>query len=239
MIFSNAAESQISLYEEGGKIKAVMIGETKGFVGFLTSYVKHIYRSTFELVDNGTRLKTSTFEREVIIEDNREHIIHAMDYHSMRHHYFRYENDKLVQQHNDPIGEDEVLDDVLASFYNFRNGVYGKVNDPHLRKVPTFWTKKKKTGWNTTMTIQPILGDERKDFEGNKEVLPGAAMLMLIKFPSDLFETEKGESYFWASKHLVPTQAICKDFILFGDLHVRLRERISRKDKRTSISGLN
>jgi len=232
MIFSHAAESQISLYEEDGKLKCVLIGETKGFVGFMTSYVKHVYRATFDILDGGNRLQTSLFEREVIVEDKRERIVHAMDYHSRRHHYFQYKNGKLINQRNDPLPEGDTIDDVLAAFYNFRNGVYGPVEKGMSHTVPTFQTKRLKEDWTSTMVIQTLTETARKAFEEDKKVRPGASMLINIKVPSDLFETKEGIIYFWSSSHLVPTQGIFKDFILFGDLDVTLTQRISRQDQR-------
>jgi len=84
MIFSNAGQAQISFYEENGKFKCLLVAETKGFIGWLTSYVKHIYKASFYIVDGGKKLRTATFEREIIVGNERERIFHAMDYASLR-----------------------------------------------------------------------------------------------------------------------------------------------------------
>ena len=59
-----------------------------------------------------------------------------------------------------------------------------------------------------------------EEAEGAGE-MEGSQWLMKVEVPSDLFKTKKGELYFWTSEHLIPVEAIYKDFILFGDLHFR------------------
>ncbi len=223
MIFSNAGEAQISFYEENGQFKCLLVAETKGFVGFLTSYVKHIYKSSFYIVDGGKKLYTATFEREIIVGGERERIFHAMDYASLRHHWFVYKNDELIRQFNKPLSENARLDDVLGAFYNFRNAAYGKIETGRSYHIPTFWPKEDQPETEKKISIYvPTESEQRiyEEAEGAGE-MEGSQQLMKVKVPSDLFKTKKGELYFWTSEHLIPLEAIYKDFILFGDLHFR------------------
>jgi hypothetical protein len=103
MIFSQAATAQISFFEENGKYKSLLMVETRGFVGFITSYVKHVYEATFDIVDNGKRLRTLKFNREVIVGGDRERIVHALDHSSLLHHMFFYQNKKLINQFKKPL----------------------------------------------------------------------------------------------------------------------------------------
>jgi hypothetical protein len=229
MIFTKAAQAQISFYEENGKFKSILVAETKGIVGFLTSYVKHVYKSTFDIIDDGNRLRTALFEREIIVGDRRERVVHAMDYASMRHRWFLYENDTLVNQFNESIAGKGHLDDVLGLFYNFRNGVYGKIEKGQNYTIPTFWTKSKNEKEISPMQIYVTTDSERRKYEeeeGGGQV-EGATMLAKMKVPSDLFDTKKGDEYFWSSKHFIPLEAVYKDFILFGDLHIKLVKQVA------------
>ncbi len=226
MIFSKAAQAQISFYEENGKFKCILVAETQGLVGFLTSYVKHIYKSTFDIIDNGKRLRTTTFEREIIDGSDRERIVHVMDYLAKRHYWFSYDNETLVKQDNESITGEDPLDDVLGLFYNFRNGAYGKIEKGGIYKVPTFWTKGSSRTATNEMSIYISTNSERAKFEEEESGQELAAkMLMKVMVPSDLFETKNGELYFWSSEHYVPLEAIYKDFILFGDLHIKFVKR--------------
>lgn len=61
-------------------------------------------------------------------------------------------------------------------------------------------------------------------------------MLMKVQVPSDLFETEKGELSYWVSEHLIPLEAIYKDFILFGDLHFKFAKGTLQPGKMTYVN---
>jgi hypothetical protein len=226
MIFSKAAQAQISFYEENGKFKSVLVAETKGIVGILTSYVKHVYKSTFEIIDNGKRLRTIMFEREIINGEDRELVLHAMDYTALRHYWLIYHNETLVGRFDESITGEDHLDDVLGLFYNFRNSAYGKIEKGKQYKVSTFWTKEDSKEKNSEMTIYIPTDLERAEFEEKENGSEmGAKLLMKVLVPSDLFETENGELYFWSSDHYIPTEAIYKDFIMFGDLHIKFIKR--------------
>jgi len=223
MIFSNAGQAQISFYEENGQFKCLLVAQTKGFVGFLTRYVKHIYKASFYIVDGGKKLRTATFEREIIVGGERERILHAMDYASLRHHWFVFNNDELIQQFNEPLPENAQLDDVLGAFYNFRNAAYGKIETGRSYHIPTFWTKGDQSEKESEMSIYMPTESERRIYEEAEGAgkMEGSQQLVKMQVPSDLFETEEGELYFWASEHLIPLEAIYKDFILFGDVRFR------------------
>ena len=62
--FDNAATASVRFYKKGGNYYSVLESETIGFVGFFTSYRKHRYKSTFDIVDNGRRVRSRKFERE-------------------------------------------------------------------------------------------------------------------------------------------------------------------------------
>lgn len=233
MIFSKAAQAQISFYEENGKLKCTLIAETKGIVGFLTSYIKHVYKSTFDVIDNGKRLRAVIFEREINQGKTRERVVHDMDYVALQHRWFLYKNKTLVKQFNEPIAPEDHLDDVLGLFYNFRNGVYGKIEKGQKYAIPTFWTKGERGGRINHMRLYVATDLERRKYEEEEGSgkLEGATMLVKLKVPSDLFDTKKGDEYFWSSKHYIPLEALYKDFILFGDLHIKLVKQITRGGK--------
>ena len=228
MFFSKAAQAQISFFKENGKYKCFLVAETKGFIGFLTSYIKHTYKATFDIIDDGKRLRTATFEREIIFGDDRERIFHAMDYAALHHDWFVYKNETLIKQFNEPFDKDTHLDDVLGLFYNFRNGVYGKIEKGQNYTIPTFWTKGEKGGNISHMYVYVATDRERREYEEEEGAgeLEGATMLMKLKVPSDLFDTKEGDEYFWSSEHLIPLEAIYKDFFLFGDLHIKLVKQV-------------
>ena len=230
MIFSRAATAQMSFFEENGKYKSLLIVETQGFVGFLTSYVKHVYEATFDIVDNGKRLRTLKFDRVVTVGDDREQIVHTLDHFSLSHYMFFFKNKNLINQFKKPLPQG-YQDDVLGAFYNIRNGVYGKVEKGRNFEIPTFWTKvaedKNKGQQPKPMLVQILTDAERQQVEQEegRSKLESSKLLVKMLVSSDLYETKNGELYYWASNHFIPTESIYKDFILFGDLHVKFVKR--------------
>tara|TARA_B100001179_G_scaffold203825_1_gene166200 strand:- start:700 stop:1170 length:471 start_codon:yes stop_codon:yes gene_type:complete len=83
--FDNAAIARVGLYEKNGVLYSILEAETKGFIGFFTSYRKHYYKATFDLVNEENRLRTKTFERKVIIGDVEDVTSHSFDYKSRTH----------------------------------------------------------------------------------------------------------------------------------------------------------
>jgi hypothetical protein len=51
----------VIFFEEHGKYFSVLEASTKGFAGFFTAYRKHYYKTKFEVINNGTRLRPKTF----------------------------------------------------------------------------------------------------------------------------------------------------------------------------------
>jgi len=113
--------------KKNGVLYSILEAETKGFIGFFTSYRKHYYKATFDLVNEENRLRTKTFERKVIIGDVEDVTSHSFDYKSRTQKWEKFIDGKMVEDGNRIIPLDTNFDDILAIFYNFRNSVYGKI----------------------------------------------------------------------------------------------------------------
>ena len=221
LIFNKAARAKVSFFEERGKFKSILEAETKGFVGFFTSYRKHIYKSTFDIIDGGKRARTATFEREVIVGDDVERTIHFMDYHSRQHHWFKYDNETLIEQKSEPLPENVFYDDILAAFYNFRNGVYGELNKGQNYTISTIPDQSMKNIYAYINTDR-----EAEEFEEEEDNEMGGSLLLKVVIPKDVFKTETGELIFWTSNHYIPLETTVKNYILLGNLHARFDKRV-------------
>jgi hypothetical protein len=189
-----------------------------------------VYEATFEVVDNGKRLRTLKFYREVTVGDEKERIVHALDHSSLLHYMFFYQNKDLMNRFKKPLPSG-YQDDVLGAFYNIRNAVYGEVKKGKTFEIPTFWTKfaddEDEAKKPKPMLVRILTDEERKRVDQKEDRGKSTSSKLLVKMlvPSDLYETKNGELYYWASNHLIPTESIYKDFILFGDLHIKLVKR--------------
>jgi len=222
LIFEKAARAKVSFFEERGKFKSILEAETKGFVGFFTSYRKHVYKSTFDIIDGGRRVRTAQFEREVIVGGDVERTIHYLDYHARRHYWFKYDNETLIEQGNESLPENVFFDDILAAFYNFRNGVYGKLNKGQNYTISTIPDKSMKNISAYINTDEEAEKFEKEEAENNM----GGSLLLKVVIPKDVFKTKTGELIFWTSNHFIPLETTVKNYILLGHLHARFEKRV-------------
>jgi hypothetical protein len=226
LFFEKAATATVRFYEHQGKYYSTLFAETKGVVGFFTNYRKHYYKSSFDIVDEGRRVLTTKFERDVIIGNEKERTIHFIDYKSRTHSWFLFSGGDLKNRSNDPIPDEVVYDDILAFFYNFRNGVYGDLEKGRTYKIDTVPEKSMKS-----ITTYINTEEEQEEFRINTNRNKKDELLLKVTIPKDIFKTETGELTFWASNHYIPLETTIKDYLLLGDLHGRLTSGIPGKLK--------
>ncbi len=226
LFFEKAAIAKVNFYEYKGKYFATLSAETKGVVGFFTSYRKHFYKASFDIVDQGRRVRTHKFERDVIIGNEKERTVHFMDYISRTHFWFLFSGGELKDRSRDPIPEGVIFDDILASFYNLRNGIYGDLKKGGTYKIDTVPEK----SMNNIITYIST-EKEQEQFRINENRTKNDEMLMKITVPKDIFKTETGELIFWTSNHYIPLETTLKDYLLLGDLHGKLASGIPGKLK--------
>jgi hypothetical protein len=226
LFFEKAATAKVRFFEYRGKYFSTLSAETKGVVGFFTNYRKHYYKSSFDIVDQGRRVQTNKFERDVVNGKEKERTVHFLDYTSRTHFWFLFSGGELKKRSRDPIPEDVVFDDILAFFYNFRNGVYGNLKKGGAYKVNTLPEKSMKS-----ITTYISTEKEEEQFRIKEKRTKRDEMLLKVTIPKDVFKTETGELVFWASNHYIPLETTIKDYLLLGDLHGQLTSGISGKLK--------
>ncbi len=223
MVFENAATADVRFFEEKGRYYSILKAETKGFVGFVTSHRKHYYKASFDISKDGRRVLTRKFEREVINGNDIEKTTHYLDYKNRKHFWFKYNNNELTEQQTEVIPEGKFYDDILASFYNFRNGAYGPLKKGNRYKIDTIPDKSMK---NISVHILPEKEQEKIRTEQGR---PKADEYLLnVVIPKEIFKTDTGELLFWGSKHFIPLETKVLNYVLLGDLHVKLKKRLAR-----------
>jgi hypothetical protein len=226
LFFEKAAIAKVRFYEYKGKYFSTLSAETKGVVGFFTNYRKHYYKSSFDIVDQGRRVQTNKFERDVINGKEKERTAHFLDYTSRTHFWFLFSGGELKKRSRDPIPEGVVFDDILAVFYNFRNGVYGDLKKGKTYKMDTIPDLSMKS-----ITTYISTEKEQEQFRIQEQRTKNNEMLLKATIPKDVFKTETGELVFWTSNHYIPLETTIKDYLLLGDLHGKLSSGIPGKLK--------
>lgn len=218
--FQNAATAKVGFYQKEGSYYSYMEAKTKGFVGFFTAYRQHIYQSNFEIVDDGKRVRTNKFLRKVIEGGKMEKAEHFFDYDAREHRWSHYINDELIESSKEKIPAGVYFDDVLAAFYNFRNGVYGPVQKGNHYTVKTIPEK-----GNDEILVHVRELEEENNVRQKQGRQSMNEYLIDLLVPKNIFKTESGRIRFWASRHLIPIESTIKDYILLGDLHAVLHKR--------------
>ena len=232
--FNKAAVSSISFYESNGQFHSVLTAETKGFIGALTSYRKHVYKTTFDIIDNGNRVRSTDFERQVIIGDIEEKTLHYMDYNTRVHSWIAFRNGEVIELEEQDIPEGIILDDILTAFYNMRNSVYGEIKKG---RTYQFYTLPEKGHDKIFVEILNEAKKEQFRIEAGRD--KAEEFLIDVIVPKEIFKTKEGKLRFWTSKHYIPLSTTVKDYFLFGDLHAKFvnREFVPQKDWRDTIIG--
>jgi hypothetical protein len=218
--FKNAASAKVSFFKKNGKYFSVLEASTKGFVGFFTSYRKHFYKTQFEVIDNGKKLRPKTFLRQVIIGNQVEGTRHSFDYTKRLHTWEKHLNGEKIETGQEEIPPDSSFNDILTSFYNARNSVYGKLKKGMKFKIKTIPEK-----GHDEISVHIWSGQDQEKFRIEEEREKKDEFLVNINVPKEIFKSKTGELMVWTSKHYVPVETIVKDYILLGDLHARFTHR--------------
>ena len=218
--FKNAASAKVSFFEENGNFFSVLEASTKGFVGFFTSYRKHFYKTEFEILDNGKKLRPKTFLRQVTIGSQVETTHHKFDYVTRSHSWAVHVNEDQVETGQNEIPPGKDFNDILTSFYNVRNGVYGKLEKGRKFKIKTVPEK-----GHDEISVHIWSEQDQEQFRVAEEREKNDELLFNIIVPKEIFKTKTGELQAWISKHYVPIETTVRDYILLGDLHARFTRR--------------
>jgi len=210
----------VSFFAERGKYFSVLEASTKGFVGFFTSYRKHFYKTEFEIIDNGKKLRPKTFLRQVTIGSQVETTRHNFDYVNRLHSWEKHVNEDKVESGQREIPPEGAFNDILTSFYNVRNSIYGKLENGRKFKIRTIPEK-----GHAEISVHIWSKQDQERFRIEEEREKRDELLFNIIVPKEIFKTKTGELRAWISKHYVPVETTVKDYILLGDLHAKFTRR--------------
>lgn len=219
--FKKAAVGKIGIHRQNdGIYEITLTAETMGFIGFVTSYRKDIYRTLVEEIDEGKRFRTKRFEKLTIIGDRKKNSYTEVDYDKGVYHWKIVESGKAEKQATEPIPPSVLYDDPLTGFYNFRFGIYGQIAEGKEFSIPAFPAE-----GISTMSVK-IATNEEKTKRFNPDPT-GIDYLADVTTDKGLFGSRSGKVEIWFNKELIPVSAIAKDIILVGDVRGTLIEMTS------------
>lgn len=218
-IFKQVAFGKLSFkaLDKKGLFMATLQAETTGLAGWISRYRIDTYRSTMEEINGGRRLRSISFEEEVKIGNKLRQRTHLFDYQKRLWIKMRKKKDGSLERIEEEIPSGLIYDDFITASYNFRYGVYGKIDRGKRYIVPTF---PKKGASNYEVRVATKEEEERKrKREKNKD---GKEFFIKLSLDPEITHSKEGLIEGWLSKELFPTEGTIKDVILFGDVQGRL-----------------
>jgi hypothetical protein len=217
-IFDRLGEGVATFRSLGdGKYAAFHEGRTLGFIGWISRYRRDVYRSTMGTINNGRRLIPFRFEEDVIIGQKVRKRITVYDYAAKKVTIETQQEGKIIREEVEiPFGM--IYDDPMTAFYNFRFGVYGKVEPGKefiIRTVPRAESRK-----TIRLTVASKEEEERRRAaEVEKE---GKDLLIKVHLDKELVGSLHGEVEVWFRKDIVPMTGVAKDVFFYGDIKGQL-----------------
>ena len=220
-LFSTVGGGEADFRDLGhGKYMVYHEGKAQGFVGWLTSHRREIYRSTMSTINNGKRLIPLRFEEHSVIGEWFRKKTTVYDY--AAHKVFMEvdkEGEKSREEVDIPMGA--FYDDPVTAFYNFRGGVYGKVEPGREFLVRTLPEKGSAKG-KEEIRLVVASKDEADILRAKEPDKTGKDFFVKILFDREMWGKKKGELEIWFNKDIVPTSGVVKDLRFFGDVKGKL-----------------
>ena len=199
-----------------GRYMVYHVGKAEGFVGWLTSYRREIYRSTMSMINNGKRLIPHKFEEYSVIGE----------WYRKKTTTYDYPARKVItegEKEGKPMGREEIeippgtlYDDPVTAFYNLRFGVYGKVEPGREFLLNTLPSKRPEI-----IRIKVASREEAARRRAEEKVKTGKDLLIQILIDREMWGRKKGELEIWFNRELIPISGMVKDIPFFGNVRGR------------------
>lgn len=212
--FRRAATGTLSFSRSGDGYRAEMQAETRGFIGFFTSYRRHAYISYLDYLPEEKKLRSRRFDRQVIIGKKKDSTITELDYEKKLMSWTRYKMDKPVKSDAESIPEGIEYEDIMSAFYNFSLGCYGPIERGRSFQVRTIPDKGESTIYVRIPDLDDMIQEKKLFGKGfNRDLIQ-----IKVKVPKKIFKSKSGEVSWWIDDDLKPLKGVVKDYIGFGDI---------------------
>jgi hypothetical protein len=203
-----------------GIYKISLEGRGTGFINFLMGGITYAYTSFCQYVSDKNRLRPVYFE----LKKQRGTTVSLLSV------SYSYKAGEIIFLQTNPDGEtntirapmkaDQIYEDYLTLFYNFRHGYYGPLQKGHQYSLPLY-TK------NQMNPVKLQIADLEAERKYRSREFSKTDKDFFIRFqinPEDV-SSGSGEILGWLSSDAVPVKGTIQDVVFFGDLWGELKER--------------
>jgi len=191
-------------------------GQAQGLAGWLTSYRKEVHRAWMEAINQGTRFIPLRMEEESIIGDWVRKKTTLYDY-SARKIFMEIRKEGETNREVVEIPQGVYYENPITAFYNFRYGVYGKVEPGREFIIRTVPGKGKGIFRITVASAKDAA--LRRDSDPQKK---GKELLVRIHLEQEFLGSPRGEIEAWFDRELNPVSGMIKKVRFFGDIKGRI-----------------
>jgi len=217
-LFDEAAVCSTSLVqsEKPNLFIGTFVGETKGFVGLVTSYRKYTYVAKMRLIKNGREFRTVSFRTEKRIGDKLVVIETNFDYKRGVIKSVVTENGRR-QVYNANIQKGIKFDDIISGFYNVRSKGPAEITEGAHFNLKSF-TNRRISVFNIHVQdakekrINTLFSDRYKKDN----------FIFKIKIAKEIFGSKEGLLCVAINREHLPVKLIIEDVLLFGDVEGEL-----------------
>lgn len=217
-IFSRVGKGEAVFQSLGnGRYSAYHEGKTLGFVEWISRYRRDIYRSTMSTINDGKRLIPVRFEEEVIIGKKVRKRITAFDYNARKVSVETQKEEKITREEIEfPLGV--IYDDPMTAFYNFRFGVYGKVEPG--KEFSIYTVPREGRQKIIRLVVASKEETEKKRFEEVEKERKD--LFVTVHLDKELVGSLQGLVETWFSADIVPVSGVARDVFFWGDITGKL-----------------
>ncbi|MBI5563041.1 MAG: DUF3108 domain-containing protein [Deltaproteobacteria bacterium] len=214
-LFDDVAEGRLTLAKgEDGDYVATLSAWTTGIAGWALRYRKDTFVVHMRMTPDGGRFVSKTFEKTVDKSGDVHQSLTLFDYGKRLVTWHSWGGGKEPKDGMGRIPPGVWCDDPIAAFYNFRYGVYGPVKEGQNYTVYSF----PKGGEVPKIMLRMASRTELDERKGDN----AAEYLAYARIDKDLFGSQSGDVEILFNRDMLPTEAVAKDIVLFGDVRGRL-----------------
>jgi hypothetical protein len=213
-IFNRVGEGQTIFRSLGhGRYSAHHEAKTLGLVGWVSRHRRDVYRSSMGSINNGKRLIPLRFEEDVVIGKMIRKRITVYDY-SARKVVIETQKEEKHSREEIEIPFGVVYDDPMTAFYNFRAGVYGKVEPGKEFLIYTV----PREGSQKAIRLVVASKEEREKRLSAEVEKEKKAFFITVHMDKELVGSLQGLAETWFSADVTPISGVAKDVLFWGDI---------------------
>ena len=207
---------------ENGNYLLANEGRAQGLAGWLTRHRREVHRAWMGTIEQGSRLIPLRLEEESIIGDWVRKKTTLYDY-SARKIFMETWKEGETKREVVEIPQGIYYDTPISAYYNFRYGVYGKVEPGREYLIHTV-PRKGKGDFRVTVAPEREAALRRESDPEKK----GKDLLVRIHLDQEFLGSPQGEIEIWFDRELNPVTGMIRKVRFFGDIKGRITRFVYR-----------